>query len=264
VSELDPGSVGVVICDPPYGIDFLGKDWDRVRDLQEWHTSWLAEVFRALEPGRTVKAFGATRTFHRLAAAMVDVGFVDIRLEAWGYGSGFPKGADIGKAIDREAGVREYFDTVRDHIRTWRDRRGMSNRDLNIAVGSSLTGSGMARHWTSNSGTQHSIPSKAQWAKLKELLAWPDCELDQVYDYVKDGATRPGTGEFRRGVSGMFANLLGKKSEQVVYEVTSSATPDAELWEGWGTALRASWEPVLVGRKPVGTVSPPSPLGSPS
>jgi hypothetical protein len=30
-----------------------------------------------------------------------------------------------------------------------------------------------------------------------------------------------------------------------------STTPDAKRWEGWGTALKPAWEPVVVGRKPL-------------
>jgi len=28
------------------------------------------------------------------------------------------------------------------------------------------------------------------------------------------------------------------------------ATPEAKAWDGWGTALKPAWEPVLVGMKP--------------
>lgn len=38
--------------------------------------------------------------------------------------------------------------------------------------------------------------------------------------------------------------------------LTGAATPEAVRWEGWGTALRPSWEPVLLFRKPLdGTVA---------
>lgn len=38
-------------------------------------------------------------------------------------------------------------------------------------------------------------------------------------------------------------------------EITKPATPEAEEWDGWGTALKPSWEPILVFRKPLeGTV----------
>ena len=37
---------------------------------------------------------------------------------------------------------------------------------------------------------------------------------------------------------------------------TAPATPEAAEWEGWGTALKPAWEPVVVARKPlVGTVA---------
>lgn len=39
-------------------------------------------------------------------------------------------------------------------------------------------------------------------------------------------------------------------------EVTAPATEEAKKWEGWGTALKPSWEPILVFRKPLsGTVA---------
>src|SRR5690606_35232351 len=38
--------------------------------------------------------------------------------------------------------------------------------------------------------------------------------------------------------------------------ITAPATPDAERWQGWGTALKPAFEPVVVARKPLaGTVA---------
>lgn len=40
------------------------------------------------------------------------------------------------------------------------------------------------------------------------------------------------------------------------YDHTEPATPDAERWQGWGTALKPAFEPVIVARKPLaGTVA---------
>lgn len=40
------------------------------------------------------------------------------------------------------------------------------------------------------------------------------------------------------------------------YDATAPATPDAERWQGWGTALKPSFEPIVVARKPLaGTVA---------
>lgn len=75
--------------------------------MQAWHEGWLRECFRVLRPGGVIKAFSATRTCHRLAAAMEAVGFVldpETSIESWVYASGFPKSLNVSKAIDRELG----------------------------------------------------------------------------------------------------------------------------------------------------------------
>jgi len=71
--------------------------------MQSWHEGWLRECYRVLKPGGVIKAFSGTRTFHRLTAAMENVGFVldpKESLEAWIYASGFPKSLNVSKAID--------------------------------------------------------------------------------------------------------------------------------------------------------------------
>ena len=83
------GPLAALVADPPYGLFFMGKEFDDLGEgaaQQEWHRQWLTLVYQALIPGGVVKAFGGARTFHRLAAAMAQVGFQDIRLEAWTYG----------------------------------------------------------------------------------------------------------------------------------------------------------------------------------
>lgn len=90
-----------IVCDPPYGLAFMGKRWDYdVPSVDIWK-----ECLRVLKPGGHLLAFGGTRTYHRLVVAIEDAGF-EIRDQIqWIYGQGFPKSQDISKAIDKAAGA---------------------------------------------------------------------------------------------------------------------------------------------------------------
>ena len=101
---LPENSIDAVVTDPPYGLSFMGKAWDKgVPSADVWR-----EVLRVLKPGGHLLAFAGTRTQHRMASAIEDAGFEIRDMIAWVYGSGFPKSLDVGKAIDKAAGaVRE-------------------------------------------------------------------------------------------------------------------------------------------------------------
>lgn len=72
---------------------------------QEWCYDWAVEVFRVLKPGAHFLSFSGTRTYHRLACAIEDAGFEIRDMVEWFYGSGFPKGQNISKAIDKRVGA---------------------------------------------------------------------------------------------------------------------------------------------------------------
>ena len=97
-------SVDSIVTDPPYELGFMGKSWDAsgiAYNVEVWR-----ECLRVLKPGGHLLAFGGSRTYHRLACAVEDAGF-EIRDQImWVYGSGFPKSLDVGKAINKQAGVQ--------------------------------------------------------------------------------------------------------------------------------------------------------------
>ena len=94
-------SIDSIVCDPPYGIGFMGKDWDHSVPTEEW----AKECFRVLKPGGHIVAFGATRAIHRMVCALEDEGFEIRDMINWLYFSGFPKSMDISKQIDKMKGV---------------------------------------------------------------------------------------------------------------------------------------------------------------
>ncbi len=138
MSRMGEACLDSIVCDPPYMLNFMGREWDRVVErspksaggfgresqtnenayaaarvrynsegpaMQAWHERWLREAFRVLKPGAYLVAFGGSRTYHRLACAAEDVGFEVRDMLEWFYGSGFPKSLDVGKALDKAAGA---------------------------------------------------------------------------------------------------------------------------------------------------------------
>lgn len=120
--------VDAVVTDPPYGLEFMGKEWDRLWreydnekdaeyrsdgrtaakfqmkrpsyragiDMQSWHHAWAKQAYRVLKPGGYLLAFGGSRTYHRLACAIEDAGFEIRDQMQWLTGQGFPKNLNIG------------------------------------------------------------------------------------------------------------------------------------------------------------------------
>jgi DNA modification methylase len=98
VKELEDNSIDSIVTDPPYGLSFMGKQWDYDVPSQEiWE-----ECMRVLKPGGHLLAFAGSRTYHRMAVRIEDAGF-EIRDQIlWVYGSGFPKSHNIIKQIEKE------------------------------------------------------------------------------------------------------------------------------------------------------------------
>ena len=100
IASLPDNSVDSVVTDPPYEIGFMNRSFDSTGiafDVDLWK-----DILRVLKPGGHVAAFGASRTYHRLACAIEDAGF-EIRDQIdWVYASGMPHGSDATLMIDRE------------------------------------------------------------------------------------------------------------------------------------------------------------------
>jgi 16S rRNA G966 N2-methylase RsmD len=97
--NYDGENFHAVLCDPPYGLKFMGKDWDVVSACE-----WGEALLPHLHPGALVLMFGGTRTWHKLASGMEEAGFEMWDTLMWLYGQGFPKAQDISKLIDKKLG----------------------------------------------------------------------------------------------------------------------------------------------------------------
>ena len=98
---LPENSIDAIVTDPPYGLGFMGKQWDALPPGREWG----AECLRVCKPGAHIVAFGGQRTIHRLICGLEDAGWEIRDLGAWQQWQGFPKSLDASKAIDAHHGA---------------------------------------------------------------------------------------------------------------------------------------------------------------
>lgn len=232
-----------IVTDPPYELGFMGKGWDSTGiayDVDVWR-----ECLRVLKPGGYMLAFGGTRTWHRIAVAIEDAGFEIRDSIAWMYGSGFPKSLDVSKAIDKQGGNSDLAFEIAAAIKQARESRG-----IKIATADAMfCGSTTLYSWFEGRPGGVRIPNDVQFAAMAQ--AWP--ELAKYADAVRT-VPRDKTGMHRvglhTGTSGVGGSGEGKPRED------AAATDAAKTWQGWGTALKPAFEPIIVARKPlIGTVA---------
>lgn len=65
------------------------------------------------------------------------------------------------------------------------------------------------------------------------------------------GAEREVLGVERRKSAPSGIVSAGRESVEIERDITAPATDAARQWEGWGTALKPAWEPIIVARKPL-------------
>jgi len=103
LKDIKSDTVDCMVTDPPYGISFMNKDWDKaVPDIAIWK-----ECLRVMKPGAFAFVMCSPRSdvqaemIIKLKEAGFEVGFSPIY---WVYVSGFPKSMNISKAVDRKRG----------------------------------------------------------------------------------------------------------------------------------------------------------------
>lgn len=154
--------------------------------------------------------------------------------------SGFPKSLDVSKAIDKAGGV-----SPRDSARvlsTARVRAGMTREEVAAAIGCTPAS---VRDWEEGR-------ARVRGAAVEYVTPSPDYRdaLADLLGYTADERAVVGAAEDRRG----DGTVIGLGHSGVQYG--SASTDAARAWDGWGTALKPAFEPVVVARKPLrGTVA---------
>lgn len=102
---LPSNSIDAIVTDPPAGIAFMGRAWDRDHGGRDHWIAWMSEIaaeaLRLAKPGTHALVWALPRTSHWTATAWENAGWQVRDRVSHLFGSGFPKSLDVSKAIDR-------------------------------------------------------------------------------------------------------------------------------------------------------------------
>ena len=254
LKRFDSGSVDAIVTDPPYGLNFMGKQWDQaVPGVDVWR-----ECLRVLKPGGHMVAFAGTRTQHRMAVAIEDAGFEIRDLILWVYATGFPKALDISKAIDA-LDAKHAQRARRLRFTAWVRSQGVTASQIDRATGTNMGG-----HYVSPK-SQPAIMTREHLELCRHLFAdvpqWVEMEADKRSVESENLANRKVVATRRahdlktdRPVAIAAQNKRTTTHKEI--EITEPLTPQAAAWAGWYTAIKPACEPITLARKPfTGTVA---------
>jgi DNA modification methylase len=273
---LPDNSIDSIVTDPPYGLSdnkyvadtiarwisgerdfvpdgkgFMGKAWDAfVPPPALWD-----ECLRVLKPGGHLLAFFGSRTQDIGALAIRLAGFEIRDSIAWLYGSGFPKSMDISKAIDKDNGKSKLdFSEFGNYVKECRESKGWSRKQLDEMMGTNT-----AVSWWEGRASGVQLPSLETYNRLKPMIGM-DNRFDDLIDWAEAEREIIGKGSStliaKSGTYAITNGEAGEVWEPKDYNITAPSTPEAQQWQGWGTALKPALEPIVVARKPIeGTVA---------
>lgn len=250
-------SVDAVVTDPPYGIGFMGHDWDQPGlEMPEKREGVPSGQRRSSQPSPTsgegherdrqakrngVRFTGPTgrdNTTHTERGGAMHAGRYDLS-----------RTANQAYQAWCEAWARECFRILKPggHLlascgsRTYH-RLAAGIEDAGFEIRDSIM-------WLYGSG----FPKSLDVSKAIDKAAGAEREVVGHYTMPAD-SDAGNAGQIIRGdgADSMFGVTAGNEGTPI----TAAATPEAAEWEGWGTALKPAHEPIVVARKPlVGTVA---------
>jgi site-specific DNA-methyltransferase (adenine-specific) len=201
----------------------MSKQWDcGVPGIPFWKA-----INEIMIPGAFLLAFGGTRTFHRLTCHIEDAGFEIKDMLMWLYGTGWPKGLDISKSIDKLLGKeREVVGTklglpgYSNAIDKGRNTLNMANYGLDSEKECQITeaASEEAKRWEGWNTTL-----KPAWEPI--ILAMKSCEGTYAENAIKYGVAGLNIDECRIG-----HNEPLKTTNRSPRKEADNSIGDASVW----------------------------------
>ncbi len=235
MATMGAESIDAIVTDPPYGLSFMGREWDHgVPGVPFW-----AEALRVAKPGAHLVAFGGSRTFHRLVCAVEDAGWEVRDVLMWLYGSGFPKSLNVAKAIDSGGGRPE--DIRRMEMGDSYEPSGRGRVNYDHGGGSAMNGA--------------SSPSRPQSDAARQWSGWGTA-LKPAYEPIIL-ARKPLRGTVASNVQTFGTGALNvdgcriqiAPADMAEMQGRSGASTPNKVW-GAGVGSPKGWEPTTTGRWP--------------
>jgi len=249
---LEPCSVDAVVCDGPYGLEFMGKEWDRLDAGLPQESVWKGRRGKggSVVGGDKSKPGGR----HGIGYGGKHHGFKRCRTCGKRQFSGSPCTC---AEPDWEIEYAQRAPTSVVRMQRWHEQwcreayRVLKPGGHCLAFGGTRTYHRLAcamedagfeirdsLHWVYGSG----FPKSRDVSKAIDQEAGAEREVVGQNPY---NARRPNAPVSDRCAQAGWPS-----------DITTPATPAAQQWEGWGTALKPAHEPIVVARKPLdGTVA---------
>ena len=269
---IEPNSIDSIITDPPYELNFMNKGWDNSGIAFQKET-WK-KCYEVLKPGGYLLAFGGSRTFHRIACAIEDAGFEIRDTIMYMYGSGFPKSMNIGKQLEKRLeDEKTKQETKHNLLCMWeRDiqKTKPNEKEQENILFNKLQEQSMEKSSNTASSLWGEKPSMEGWHNIQktkgELQRCKVCEMSKRISingeerWICNG-TQVSNGKTIREMfekNGSCTSYRPQSKQQqdrepnVIQEQwgTQKSREVIEYWNKFGTALKPSFEPIIVARKP--------------
>jgi DNA modification methylase len=245
LATLETASVDSVVCDPPYGLEFMGKEWDRLTyaggnpSMKSGERAIKDRGDGEWQPGSTYGGRQKNPRCRRCGKLSRGNGSCKCPSPDWSYRhdeSGFQMQAwHLSWATEafrvlKPGGHLVAFSGTRTY-----HRLACAIEDAGFEIRDQLA-------WAYGSG----FPKSLDVSKAIDKAAGAEREVVGNTAELSGRTIGLGTSD------GFHGGIVSGHCR----DVTAPATDAARQWQGWGTALKPAWEPIVLARKPlIGTVA---------